>query len=405
MTTRKDTPCKLLVYAPMIGRGGISRFAQKLVDAWSKDKAMKITVIAQQADEFGHKMDWGKNKLITLPQLSAHPKLFDALTAALPKFYAVLKEEIKNNRPDVIYLPMGWWTMRGTDWNVDGIPVVAFIGDFAMDYLSEFQESDDFIPYRAEALQLSKNVNVLIMPSVHQVQYAKHYGFEDVRMIYNSVFIPQKFDPFYEEGMRVTEKYKLPRNGYTLAFHAANHKDPICILKGQHNARRISSAVMPLVIAGLETGDYRPDQPPANHYAAEVQRTILKSSATIGKDLFILGEIPEEDIGGLYAGASVAVVASRSEGGLSGAVWEAIMSRTPLIFSDFPVFTERLKADVHGYCFPVGDDLQLGITLARVYNHYPQALDLANNAHATFMSNWSEVAVQYTRIFKELAGK
>lgn len=392
---------KVIIFAPMVGRGGMSRLVQKLIAEWSKNKTWKFHVLSQPRDEFGNEINWGKATFTALgPALPKHPQLFNALTKAIPAYYAQLKAAITEIEPDLIFLPSGWWTMRGVEWDIQ-IPTVAFIPDFAMDYLPEFMVADEFMPYRAEAFQLARAVKTLITPSKYQADNAGKYGFKNVKVIYHNGFIPEPFDTSQENADIVRKKYKLPPT-YTLAFHAAGHKDPETILRAQHIARRIAR-VPSLVIAGIDTGEYKPHVPTSNMFASRIQNIIRREiKATIGTDLFILGEVPVEDIGGLYAASSLAITASRSEGGLSGSICEAAASKTPLIYSDFPVMQERLVDGLHGVCFPVGNPLELALAIARVYQNPISAVE---RAEALFLElqtpTWSDVAKSYLDIFKE----
>ena len=386
---------KVLFYAPLIGRGGIANLAQKLCKSLAK--FAEVHVLSAIHDEFGNPLVWEGAQSITrlTPEHPMHPALFEFMTTHMPDFHVQLKALVRALQPDVIYLPMGWWTMRGVaQWDIR-IPTYAFIADFAMDYLPEFKENPFFTLYRREAFQLAQHCAGLIVPSRFQRALAKEYGFKDIIAVYHSAFIPEGFNPNRSEGERVRLKYKLPSN-YMLAFHAANHKDPVTLIKGVHNARIMSDAVPPLVIAGLETEQLRPHAHTGSAFAMLAQETIERSSVDWAKEFYILGEVPTADIAGLYANASAVITATRSEGGLPGTVCEAGAAQIPLIHSNFPVLTERISQEM-GYVFAIGDVIGCARAIVRRYMDEQTARNKALNFHAFLSSNdWNDTCLLYT---------
>lgn len=388
---------KVLVFAPVVGRGGVHRMVERLLPALIKqaDQNWHFHVLSQKNDEMGQPINWdgATFQQVGLEPAPKHPHLFQYLV----KHQQMFQIQAARIEADVIWMPQPWWTLR-TPEIAFRTPFVPTIPDFAFDYL------DVAAPlaqgFREETHQYRRFAAMTCFPSDYQRRWAEDkYGFVHTSTIHYAEFLPLAFNPTEDEAKRVRAKYNLPEQ-YTLAFHCANHKDPGTILNGQIIARK-QAKVGPLVMAGLETEWYK--GPTAiNSHALAVQQIIKRHGYKHGQDLFILGTIPDADIAGLYKGATCAVTASRSEGGLSATIYEAFAASTPVVFSDLEVFTERLGTEgAYGYCFRRGDAPGLAGAIMAVYAD-PEAAQKRSQKALEFVQKrtWGDVAQDYLEVFE-----
>lgn len=399
----------LLIYAPIIGRGGVHRMITRLLEHWRNVPDWKITVLSQAVDEIGTPIDWQKVEFIQLDggEPPRHPLLFAWLQANQSKFYAHWKRVAKQKKIDLTYLPMPWWTTRLPDFQ-PVTPYVVTVHDFSWDQLQKPAHE-----FRAEARIFAAErtgAALAIFPSEYQRQWGEqHYGYRNTRTIYHGHFIPPNFMATPSEGERVREKYGLPRR-YVLAFHCANDKkDPETILAAQYIARSNSANVPPLVIAGLESELFVPNRIPREHqaygYARHLWDVLAMHGYTLGQDLFVIPEqIPNADMGGLYANAACAVTATLNEGGISGSMFEAFAAHVPCVYTGLPMFTERLNPPGdYGFVFSPGDVQWCANGIYAACNDTDEAFRRAANAFAFANSRtWSDAAAEYMEAFNTL---
>ena len=391
---------RVLIYAPIIGRGGVRRMVTRLAESWSKLNDWSFVALSQPHDEQGEKIDWPCEFIqIDGGPAPRHPDLFNWLYENQPTF---LKHWQRMKGFDLTYLPMPWWTTRVPDFKAP-MPIVATLHDFAWDQLNYTAHE-----FRAEARTFAAINAFACFPSDFQRRWAQDfYGFRSTRTIHHGHFIPSSFVATPAEAARVREHYRLPER-YTLAFHCANDKkDPVTILRGQLEARRASPDVPPLVLAGLDTEWFAPPFVPRGHhalgFAQQIVSVIKACGYTYGQDLFVLGRIPETDIAGLYAGATAAITATRNEGGISGAMFEAFAAHTPCIYTDLPIFSERLDVNEYGWVFDVGDVGRLGQLIVDVVNNPDEAFRRAQQAFRFANSRtWDDAAAEYIEVFEEV---
>lgn len=359
---------RCLIYAPTVGRGGVRRVIEVLCDVFSKRDDWQFDVLGQTYDELGMPVKWaeGMNFIQIRPvdKLPLHPHLFSFLGEHRADFFAHLKEIAGNY--DVILCLSPWWGFVGDD-TID-TPVVTFVPDFAFDYMDMGSVGHHF---RALASIIAKQSAYTIFPSEYQRRFGDRYGFNGGVIYFSMDFTARNFDTSLSEQKRIQTKYGIPER-YFLALHCYGHKGAEIIIQGQYFARKRNPALPNLVIAGLET-EYYMKTPAQNGHAKMVQQTIQRFKSVIGK-VYILGTVAEEDLGGLYAGANAVVTATRSEGGLSGIVLEAIQTGTPVICSEIPPFTERLSRDDVHY-FPVDDAKALGRQMNNVSKSHDAAVE------------------------------
>lgn len=397
---------RVLIYAPIIGRGGVHRMIERLTTEWAKNSDYEFIALSQRFDEIGEPIDWP----VAFEQIDGgepprHPKLFNWLYANQREFYA----HWKRTKADLAYLPMPWWTARVPRFEPP-MPTVITLHDFSWDQLG--QRNHEF---RAEARAFAHSQNLTaVFPSDYQREWGeKNYGFKHTRTIYHGHFIPEVFLATPFEAERVQKMHNLP-NSYILAFHCGNaKKDPVTILKAQALARNTNDSVPPLVLAGLETELFNPakatDSTDSDNPTFHDRVRVLTKELgfTIGVDLFVLGAVDEDDIAGLYAGAAGAVTATTNEGGISGTMFEAFAAYTPVAFTNLPIFSERLNPmDAYGWPFDVGDEKGLAMQIIRICTLKEETA--ARSARAFAFGNsrtWADAAGEYTKLFDEVLGE
>jgi hypothetical protein len=134
-----------------------------------------------------------------------------------------------------------------------------------------------------------------------------------------------------------------------------------------------------------------------------LQQTLRQVGANPGVNFWSLGYVPDEDLGGLFAGAIASVVASTSEGDVSGPIFLSLRAKTPLIFSDLPVFIESLgSTNAFGIDFPVGNYRILGETLIHVCEQPEDSKLRAERAYELSLQRTLEhVTADYLAAFEE----
>lgn len=392
---------KILLYTPTVGRGGVHRVVKTLYDALVRGfPEDSFTVLGQEYDEIGKKVSYPCSVIPIDGKLPLHPDQFPYLIQNGDKYYARLSKIAPEY--DLVYCPSPWWGFKFQKWTIDR-PFVTTISDFAFDVIDMGGLAQQF---RGVVKRIDMHASAFVVHSKYwQTHAEKTYRLKNVHVIEHTMdFTTDSYDPSYEHGMRVRAKYGLP-DSYVLAFHCYGHKDPATILRAILHARQRSNKVPPLVIAGIGTEAYidgYPMVPGSEGHVLEIRRVIKEIGATLGSDLHILGEIPEEDIAGLFAFAKCAVSASLSEGDLPGTAFEAIAAHIPFICSDFPVFTEKL-GDHYAWIFEKGNASQCGERMIEACDTMRQAaLDKANRAYGKIVGRTAaDVAKQYMTVFRK----
>lgn len=397
---------RILFYTPTVGRGGVHRVVEKVLTALVKNYPQhEYAVLGQRYNEVGDEVSYPCQftQIRPVDRLPDHPNQFSFLLDNSDAFYEHLKEVAVNY--DLIYCPSIWWGMPKSTWEIE-TPLVATLPDFAFDIMNMGTIAQHF---RSIMRKLGEFDNHVV---VHSDYWRKHaetmYGMKNISVIEHSRdFVSRTFDYSFVQGLAVRKKYNLPSE-YVLAFHCYGHKDPITVLQGQHYARSNSPNIPPLVIAGLETEQYIEGnriKNGAESHVHEVRRAIRKIGAVLGKDLWILGKVSDDDIGGLYAMAMCAVTASISEGDLPGTAFEAIESRIPLLCSDFPIFVEKL-GDECAWIFKRRDFKDYGKSLIECIENREESIRKVNNAVArTSNRNVDNVVSEYMSIFERVTNR
>ena len=397
---------KLLMFVPTSGRGGVSLVIRKvfqgLADYAPKD--WNFEVLGQAYNEILEPVvypeNWKFTQIDPVEKLPPHPHQFRFLWDNVECFYDHLVRVAGDY--DLIYCPSVFWCIRSREWDIR-TPFVAHIPDIAYDEIPMGQLLEQH--FRVATQLVRKRANFTIFLSEYWRKHATGvYGFDEDKttVIPNSAdFVAENYDPSPQEALRVREKYGLPEH-YVLAFHPLWHKSPATILWAQRHARSISPLVPPLVMAGIGTEHLLTDAPVDRHIT-EVRKVLAEIGVQPDVDFFSLGRVPEEDIAGLYAGATVSVNASQMEGDLSGNTFNAFMAHCPHIYSDLPVYTMRIGREKYGYSFMTGEYIALAQRLIDVCADRDEARRRAVAAYGYAVSRTvKDVANEYIDVFSRV---
>lgn len=365
---------KILCLAQCIGRGGMTRVMETLLPALVR-RGIELTILGQPINEIGQTLHYpdGAKFVQIRPEsgLVMHPYQFDWLVANSQKFVDHARELEKDY--DLIWCPVPFFSVGSAFDAIFSKPLVISIPDFAFDHIGM---GDILTPlFRMASVRLAHRVDHVIFSS----RFQRDWGVSRYRFESNSV-IPYSLD--FTPALDGTSVHPDLPERYLLALHPMGHKDPITIIRAYAYARSRAGdvCVPPLVFAGLYTDDIL-DFNKQSADITSVRRMIGDRKLEIGKDFFATGYVAEDAMPDLYRRASAVLVASRSEGDLSGTMNEAIRFRRPLIYSDLPIFRERLSSPDHGLSFPVADDVTMGKAILSVLGDPGMAAVRAERAY------------------------
>lgn len=381
---------KILTFADAVGRGGVTRVVEVLSSAFAR-QGLDMTILGQRFNETGHPIAWEPSfpfiQVRPVDKLPLHPHQFDFLLRSAQVRVDHLRE--LQDDFDLIYVATPWWGMGAADrWDITK-PVVADIPDLAFDHI----DMGSFLTkhFRAAARRVAERCNPPVFAADYQKQWGEeHYGFTHaVRLRHSMDFSPSNDGEAVAPG--------LPPQ-YLLAFHCMGHKDPETIIRGYHLARK--DYPIPLVLAGIGTDALLERRPTGQ--AEYILNIIRHFNFVIGRDIFILGRVDEAAIPNLYRNATLSLVASRSEGDLSGTVHESVRYGTPLVYGSLEVFTEQLVNGEHGWMFELGSGFDLARAIREAVRNPQEAKRRAINAYALLSKRTvDDVARDYIRVFQE----
>jgi glycosyltransferase-like protein len=119
----------------------------------------------------------------------------------------------------------------------------------------------------------------------------------------------------------------------------------------------------------------------------------------IGRDVILLGEVPDSELPEWYRAADALAFPSTKEGwGL--AVLEAMAADLPVVTSDLPVFNEYLTDGVDALMTPTRDVPALAEALARIASSPELRAALVGNAHQVVERfSWQRSAARHQEIY------
>lgn len=150
------------------------------------------------------------------------------------------------------------------------------------------------------------------------------------------------------------------------------------------------------IIGGHSFQDYR-------EYREQALNSLPALGLELGKDLILLGTVPEQEMAEWMAAADGFAFPSVNEGfGL--VILEAASAGLPVVASDIPVFHEFLAHDDDAILTRTGDVRSLATGMARLLDEPQTRQRLA--AHGPTLAGrypWSRTAAQHTAIYRQMS--
>lgn len=147
------------------------------------------------------------------------------------------------------------------------------------------------------------------------------------------------------------------------------------------------------VVGGHSFQDHRP-------YRERVLARADELGLDVGRDMILLGTVPDEELPGWYQAADVFVFPSHKEG-WGMAVLEAMAAGAPVITSDIPVFREFLADGEGALMVPVGDAAALAAAMRRLASEPRLHRRLAADAPTVAgRFTWDACAEQHLEVYR-----
>ncbi len=229
---------------------------------------------------------------------------------------------------DLLFMPYPYLTLpREREWRPSK-PVVITLHDLAHEFTDAWGGTT--LSLRHEMGSWTRLASLVIFSSDFVQREAQRlYGLTPSRR--RRIYLcptAEKRPP--KNSARVLLRHRL-KKGYIFTIGwAAKHKRVHTIIEGFAQFRKQSNLDISLVIAGPST------------------ETLLNEKLfglEVGKDLFALGYVRDEEIPALYQNAEVVVTASVSEAGLNSMIFDAMAYGKAVICSNIPPFVERLGTE------------------------------------------------------------
>lgn len=160
---------------------------------------------------------------------------------------------------------------------------------------------------------------------------------------------------------------------------------------------RLRSAERPVlaVIGGHSFQDHRP-------YRERVIASMADLDLELGRDVALLGTVPEEEMAAWYHAADVFAFPSVNEGfGL--AVLEAMAAGLPVVLTALPVFAEYVRFGKDALAVAPGDDQGLADALATfAHDDRVRATLISRGRHLAARYGWDTTARQHIALYDDL---
>jgi glycosyltransferase-like protein len=160
---------------------------------------------------------------------------------------------------------------------------------------------------------------------------------------------------------------------------------------------RLRSAERPVlaVIGGHSFQDHRP-------YRERVIASMADLDLELGRDVALLGTVPEEEMAAWYHAADVFAFPSVNEGfGL--AVLEAMAAGLPVVLTALPVFAEYVRFGEDALAVAPGDDQGLADALATVaHDDRVRATLVSRGRQLVAQYGWDKTARQHIALYDDL---
>jgi glycosyltransferase-like protein len=160
---------------------------------------------------------------------------------------------------------------------------------------------------------------------------------------------------------------------------------------------RLRSAKRPVlaVIGGHSFQDHRP-------YRERVIASMADLDLVLGRDVALLGTVPEEEMAAWYHAADVFAFPSVNEGfGL--AVLEAMAAGLPVVLTALPVFAEYLRFGEDALAVAPGDDEGLADAVATIaHDDRVRAMLISRGRQLAARYGWDTTARQHIALYDDL---
>jgi glycosyltransferase-like protein len=160
---------------------------------------------------------------------------------------------------------------------------------------------------------------------------------------------------------------------------------------------RLRSAERPVlaVIGGHSFQDHRP-------YRERVIASMADLDLVLGRDVALLGTVPEEEMAAWYHAADVFAFPSVNEGfGL--AVLEAMAAGLPVVLTALPVFAEYLRFGEDALAVAPGDDEGLADAVATIaHDDRVRAMLISRGRQLAARYGWDTTARQHIALYDDL---
>ncbi len=229
---------------------------------------------------------------------------------------------------DLIYIPYPYLTLPGDREWLPRLPLVITLHDLAHEQTDAWGEVTGVL--RHEVRKWTELASLVIFSSDYvrrEAQRIYNLPAERTKRIY--LVSPAATDT-RQATANIRERYGLNEDYILTLGWAAKHKKVETILEGFALFKKQSNSPIQLVLAGPDT-----------------QNILQKNTygLTLGRDVYALGYVPDEDVPSLYQHSTLVVTASTSEAGFNAMLFDAMFYRKPVVCSNIPQFIERLGTD------------------------------------------------------------
>ncbi len=300
---------------------------------------------------------------------------------------------------DLIFMPYPYLTLPQSEEWQPRKPIVITLHDLAHEHTDAWGDLTE--PLRREVKTWTQLADLVVFSSDFIGNQAREIYDLPASRAKRIYLVPNETDsceqsesdPLMSEGSAgVLRRYGIANRNYVFTLGwAARHKRVEAIVEGFALFKRKSNANVALVIAGPNT------------------ETLLQSDMhglEIGRDLFALGYVPDEDIPILHQNSSLVVSASISEAGLNAVIMDAMYHGKAVACSNIPQFTERLGTDdALALMFDPHSPQSLAAALLEHFNDPAQAARRVQNARQFIQArNLSDVGRDYLEAFSSVLG-
>jgi glycosyltransferase involved in cell wall biosynthesis len=288
---------------------------------------------------------------------------------------------------DLVFFPYPYLTLpREREWQPSK-PAVITLHDLAHEQTDAWGEMTE--PLRKEVGRWTQISRLVIFSSEYiKGEAQKIYGLpeERTKRIY---LAPSEETEAGATSGDVLNRYGLNKEYILTLGWAAKHKRVETIIEGFALFKKRSKSDIALVIAGPRTDELAGE----NTFGLEV-----------GRDLYALGYVRDEDIPALYQNSSLIVTASISEAGLNAMIFDAMKYERAIVCSNIPQFIERLGTDDSlALTFDPYSPQSLAEALCRHFDN-PESAKLRIERAKKFIASrpLSEVGKEYLEAFESV---